>query len=170
VKAQWIVFGLAMGIAALVIASACSSGSGGKKTSTPSPLGRTTSTSGASQSQVAVTLVEYKVVPQVTSVPAGHVRFDAKNIGASTHELHVTKTDLQPNALPAKADGSVDEGADRLTMIGRVTDIASGTQKSLTANLQPGHYVLFCNIVQTTNGQTVGHYAKGMATDFTVTQ
>ena len=44
----------------------------------------------------------------------------------------------------------------------------AGDSAPLTVDLWPGHYVLICNIVQTTNGQTVSHYQKGMVTEFTV--
>ena len=43
-----------------------------------------------------------------------------------------------------------------------------GASMPLTVDLQPGHYVVICNIVQTTNGQTVSHYAKKMYTEFTI--
>ncbi len=129
-----------------------------------------TSKTPSAQSQVDVTLVEYRVAPKVTSVPAGSVTFNAKNIGTTQHTLVVVKTDAGPTALPTKADGSYDGTAAGATVIDQVQPIDPQGSGSLTVNLQPGHYVLICNVVQTTNGQTVSHYAQGMATDFTITQ
>ena len=177
-KQSWLAIGLLLAMAALMIgAVACGSS---KKTttnptSTKSSSKTPSATSGktpgaAAQSEVAVTLAEYQVKPVPTSVPAGSVTFKARNIGGTEHELHVIKTNLQPDALPKKADGSVDEEAAGVTMVDHVNNIAASSEKSLTVNLEPGKYVLICNVVQTTNGQTVSHYAKGMHIAFTVTQ
>jgi iron uptake system EfeUOB component EfeO/EfeM len=180
---RWLATGLVIAVAALMIgAMACSS-----KKSAPNPTSTKTSETAMAhetptaevtamagetpetQSEVAVTLVEYKVVPVPTSVPAGSVTFNIKNIGSAEHELHVIKTDLAPEALPTKADGSVDEEAAGVTMVDHVPNIAAGQATPLTVKLEPGAYVLICNLVQTTNGTTVSHYAEGMHVAFTIT-
>jgi len=176
-RKHWLAISLVIATAALMMgAVACSSS---KKSSNATPTtssaqtptaGAQTPTGGTAQSEVTVTLVEYKVVPDVTSVPAGSVTFNAKNIGGAEHALHVFKTDLAPEALPTKADGSVDEEAAGVEMIDHVTGIQPQQAKSLTVKLQPGNYVLICNVVQTANGQTTSHYAKGMHAAFTITQ
>jgi uncharacterized cupredoxin-like copper-binding protein len=184
-RKRWLATGLVIAVAALMMgAVACSSKkSTTNPTSTKSsptaiahetPTAEMTAMAGetpgsGTQSAVTVTLVEYKVVPVPTSVPAGSVTFNAKNMGGATHELHVIKTDLAPEALPTKADGSVDEEAAGVTMIDHVTDIAAGQAKPLTVKLEPGKYVLICNVVQTTNGTTISHYAQGMHVAFTIT-
>ena len=183
---RWLAFGLLIAMGALLMgAAACksSSSSGTKKTSTPvkTPSAAThTPSSGATpaatagspsaQSTVNVTLVEYRVVPLPTSVLAGTVTFNAKNIGTTQHTLVVVKTDAAPNALPAKADGSYDDTAAGASVIGQVQPIGPNGSDRLTVNLVAGHYVLICNIIQTTNGRTVSHYNSGMTTGFTVTQ
>jgi uncharacterized cupredoxin-like copper-binding protein len=184
-RKRWLAIGLVMATTALVGgAVACSS----KKSTTsptstksgPTAMAHETPTAevtamvgetpgSEAQSQVAVTLVEYKVVPVPTSAHAGSVTFNAKNIGSATHELHVIKTDLAPEALPTKADGSVDEEAAGVTMVDHVTDIAAGQAKPLTVTLEPGTYVLICNVVHTTNGTTISHYERGMRVAFTIT-
>lgn len=117
---------------------------------------------------LAATLVEYAIrLPNAPS-KAGDVTFNVKNIGATAHELVVLKTDLAPEALPTKEDGSANEDAAEVTNVGETGDMAAGDSEPLTVDLQPGHYVLICNIVQTTNGQTVSHYQKGMVTEFTL--
>ncbi len=183
-RSKWFAFSLVIAMGALLIgAAACKSSSSTKKTSTPvkttaaathTPSSGTTpaATAGSpsAQGEVAVTLVEYQVKPIPTSVPGGSVKFTARNIGTATHEFMVIKTGLAPTDLPKKADGSYDEAASGAEMIDHVKDIAPGTTGTLTLTLDPGKYVLICNVVQTTNGQTVSHYAQRMATAFTVTQ
>ena len=181
-KRNWMVMGAILMVAVVMIgAVACSSDNKKKTTTKPTATKSANATAvstkagetprgGNAQSQVAVTLAEYQVKPVPTSVPSGSVKFEAKNIGGTEHELHVIKTDLAPDALPTKADGSVDEEAAGVTMVDHADNIAAGSEKSLTADLTPGKYVLVCNIVQTVNNQTVSHYAKGMHIAFTVTQ
>lgn len=155
---------LVMATAALMLgAVACSSKT--KTTTTSNP----TTSSGNAQSQVAVTLVEYKVVPNVTSVPAGSVTFTAKNIGGTDHTLLVISTKLAEGALPTKADGSVDETSPDITVVGTTGTIPAQQAKALAVKLQPGTYVLICNVVQTANGTTTSHYAKAMHVAFTIT-
>jgi uncharacterized cupredoxin-like copper-binding protein len=82
----------------------------------------------------------------------------------------ILKTDLAADALPTKADGSAKEDGPGVTAVDEAESMAAGEQRSLTVALTPGQYLLICNIVQTTNGQTVTHYQRGMTVAFTVTQ
>src|SRR3954447_8438495 len=60
--------------------------------------------------KVSVTLRDVAMDVSANTAKAGKVTFDVKNIStASTHELVVLKTDLTPDKLPTKADGTVDE-------------------------------------------------------------
>jgi hypothetical protein len=156
-------------------AMACSSSNGGTTKTTPATNASKTKaaqtpTGGNAQSQVTVTLVEYQVKPVVPSVPAGQVKFSAQNIGSTDHELRVFKTDLDATALPTNDDGSVNEGGPGIALVEKIGAMKANSGDSVTGNLTPGNYVLVCNIVQTTNGQTVSHYNKGMAVKFTITQ
>jgi uncharacterized cupredoxin-like copper-binding protein len=118
---------------------------------------------------LSVTLQEFAILPAQTSVPAGTVTFEATNTGpAEEHEMVVLKTDLAPNALPTQADGSADEEGAGVQSIGEIAEFPAGQTESGTFDLQPGHYVLICNIVDTNNGQTVSHYHQGMWVEFTV--
>jgi uncharacterized cupredoxin-like copper-binding protein len=107
---------------------------------------------------VAVQLIEWKVVPDPATVPAGRVSFAIKNVGMAVHELLVASTDLKADALQVSGE-EVDET--RLTILGQVDDIALRATPTLEVDLDAGHYVLICNIE--------GHYAAGMHTDFEVT-
>jgi len=128
----------------------------------PAPSGTTS---------VSVGLQEFAIVPSVASVPAGTVKFVAKNSGPDDiHEMVVLRTDLDPAALPVDKDGKADEEADGITSIGETGDVAVGETKEASFDLAPGKYVLICNIVQTEpDGSIEAHYKVGMRTAFTVT-
>ena len=85
------------------------------------------------------------------------------------HELVVIKTDLAPDALPTKPDGSVDEEGNGIDIIGEIPEFPPGQTKATTQNVLAGRYVLICNVVEVNNGQTESHYQEGMRTAFTVT-
>jgi hypothetical protein len=119
--------------------------------------------------QVFVSLSEWRVEADPASVQAGKTTFRVKNDGGEVHELVVVKGD-RPEALPVK-QGAVDEGAlPAGAFIGEVEGFKSGGVCPGTFDLQPGKYVLFCNIVETQPyGRLESHYELGMRTAFTVT-
>jgi uncharacterized cupredoxin-like copper-binding protein len=118
---------------------------------------------------IGVTLREWEVAPEETSVDAGEVTFDIENVGDETHEFVVVRTDLDPAELPTAEDGSVDEEGEGIEPVDEVEDIPSGESGELTVDLDEGSYVLFCNIVEEEEGGEVeSHYQNGMRTAFTV--
>ena len=152
-------------VAALMLAAAACSSDDGE--STGGTAGATSATGAAST--VDVTLQEFGIVPSAASAPAGHVAFDVTNQGPKeTHEFVVIKTDLAPDALPTKADGSVNEEADGLQAVDEIEDIKVGDTPTLSVSLQPGSYVFICNIVDEQGGKTIAHYQQGMVAGFTV--
>jgi uncharacterized cupredoxin-like copper-binding protein len=73
----------------------------------------------------------------------------------------IFKTDLDPASLPLIADGTaVNEGGAGVTHITEKENIAKGATATLSATLQPGKYVLVCNLPT--------HYKLGMHAPFTV--
>jgi uncharacterized cupredoxin-like copper-binding protein len=156
---------------AIVAAGALLAACGGDETTGDgggTPTGGTAT--GAQESTVAVTLQEYAVIPETDSAPAGSVTFEATNEGPDDdHELVVIKTDLDPAALPTNDDGSVNEDGEGVEVIGEIEEFAPGETGSATFDLQPGAYVLICNVVQEEDDGTIeAHYAQGMRTAFTV--
>jgi len=165
----------------ILLAAACQSGN----TSAPAASAVATSDTAASvaasasaaspapsgSTSVSVGLQEFAIVPSVASVPAGTVKFVAKNTGPDdVHEMVVLRTDLDPAALPVDNDGKADEEGDGITSIGETGDVAVGATKDVAFDLAPGKYVLICNIVQTEpDGSKEAHYKVGMRTAFTVT-
>jgi uncharacterized cupredoxin-like copper-binding protein len=105
---------------------------------------------------IDVALTEYAIKPATDSATAGKVTFDVSNDGAVPHEFVVVKTDKQAAEL---LEGSE---ADETGNVGELDEKALGVKarKSLTLDLEPGHYALICNLP--------GHYQGGMHTDFTV--
>ena len=98
-----------------------------------------------------------------TSARAGTVTFKLSNQGATVHALTVLKTDLEPGELPTTNVGgvpAVDTKAQGIQVLGEKPNVPAGGSDSLTVNLQPGAYVLICNIPN--------HYALGMHAAFTV--
>lgn len=120
---------------------------------------------GGTDSTVKVTLSEFEVVADPDSVPEGDVTFDVDNNGEETHELVVVKTDFEAGDLPTKSNGSLDEGADGVDVIGETNEIDSGDSDSRVFKLDAGKYVLLCNLVE----DDESHFERGMRTAFEVT-
>lgn len=143
-------------VAAGSLVAACSSGSA-------------PSASAGGDQTVTATLKEWQISLSSANLKAGKVTFHIINNGDKEHEFVVRKTALKPDALPVNAAGEIKEDAPELAPAGEpseVANIASGSSdKTLTLTLQPGHYVIFCNL----NVTELLHYQKGMRTEFTVT-
>jgi hypothetical protein len=112
-------------------------------------------------------LTEYEIQVSDDEPAAGTVAVDAENQGAELHEIVVARTDLAADALPTAEDGTVDEaelgdGA----VLGEIEAFAGGRECAGAFDLEPGDYVLFCNVIDE-HGHA--HYAEGMATAITVT-
>jgi uncharacterized cupredoxin-like copper-binding protein len=119
---------------------------------------------------VAATLKEWQISLSSTNIKAGAITFNVTNNGDKEHEFVIRKTDLQSDKLPLNADGSgeVSEDAPELTEVGDPSELAeiksASTDRTITVTLQPGHYVVFCNL----HVEDLVHYQKGMHVDFTV--
>jgi uncharacterized cupredoxin-like copper-binding protein len=128
------------------------------------------SSSGPAAGPIAATEKEWQISLSSTNIKAGAITFNVSNNGDKEHEFIIRKTDLQSDKLPLNADGSgtVSEDAPELTVVGdpsELGEIKSGsTDRTITVTLQPGHYVIFCNLHVT----DLLHYQKGMHVDFTV--
>jgi uncharacterized cupredoxin-like copper-binding protein len=136
---------LAVAIALLAVAGAACS-SDGEASSSPSPAG------------IATTLSDFTIKPAETEAPAGSVTFDLTNDGPSDHTFFMVKTDLAEDALPV-ADHLVQ--VDQLDVVAEIDEFPEGTERSLSIDLEPGGYVMFCNLT--------GHYESDMHAAFAVT-
>lgn len=116
---------------------------------------------------VDVSLQEFAVGTDPTSIGAGEVTFTATNEGPNdTHEFVVFKTDLGVADLPTDENGVVDETGQGLELIGEIEDIVVGDTQEVTLDLSAGNYVFICNIWD--EDEQEAHYVEGMRTSFTV--
>jgi uncharacterized cupredoxin-like copper-binding protein len=100
-------------------------------------------------------------IPEVT-LPAGHYVFVDTNHGPSPHELVIWKTALSTNHLPLGANRKVNEDSPTLaSALDSGSSLDPGETRLLTATLEPGHYVIVCNLP--------GHFMAGMHVEITVT-
>jgi uncharacterized cupredoxin-like copper-binding protein len=110
---------------------------------------------------VQVLLDDFQVHRTTAAAPAGMVRFQLVNNGPSTHELIVVRTDRASAKLPLQRDGlTVDEEGPGVDHVDEAEGLDLADRRTLTLDLAPGHYVLFCNME--------GHYLGGMHAAFTV--
>jgi uncharacterized cupredoxin-like copper-binding protein len=126
-------------------------------TSTPPPT-LTPTASASLPSSVKVSLDEWSITPDATTLAAGKVSFDVTDTGKGEHEMGLYKTDKDPASLPV-SKGKVDETAIG-QKIGELEGFKSGDEKSGSFDLKPGTYILICNLTN--------HYNKGMVSQVQV--
>lgn len=108
---------------------------------------------------VSVSEREFAISLDSQQASAGRLTFQIHNDGLRDHNFIVFQTDLPDYQLPTTITGlTVEE--DKLDRAGEQNHIAPGADASLTLTLEPGHYVLICDVT--------GHYINGMHTELTV--
>jgi uncharacterized cupredoxin-like copper-binding protein len=112
----------------------------------------------ASGRHLKIGMGDYFFSPAAATASAGKLSLSTVNRGKLPHELVLAQTNLPAGKLPTLPDGSVNEEA--LKSPGEIPDVAVGATKSTNLDLQPGRYVVFCNLP--------GHYAAGQYADLTV--
>ncbi len=124
----------------------------------PTPTAGPTPTPAAGAQQVAVSLIEFEVKPDPTSLVDGATQFTVANDGSVLHNFRVIASDLPADQLPISS-GAVDEG--QVDVVASIADFDAGQTQTTAVNLPPGSYVLICNVP--------GHYSAGMHAAFEVT-
>jgi hypothetical protein len=135
VRRRFMVVGALAALA--IVGASCSSGPSGPSTT------------------VKATLAENSITLDRDSAPAGSVTFDVRNIGVEGHDLIVIRTPAAPDSLPVHGSTASEEGS-----VGSTEILPAGEKGSLTVDLDPGAYVLICNVSE--------HYRAGMYVGFTV--
>lgn len=100
-----------------------------------------------------------QIVLDRDTVKPGRVTFRADNLSKTlVHEVIVAR-DEGKKSLPydAKRDEVIEK---RVHPLGEIGDVPAGKSGTLTLDLKPGKYLLFCN--------EAGHYKAGMVTTLTV--
>jgi hypothetical protein len=120
--------------------------------------------------KLGVDLDEWSITIDKTSVPEGPIEFTIKNNGSLEHEVVIVRTDLEPDALPTKDDGSVDLDAPDVHEERSIEEIGDGDETGRTFSLDPGNYVLIDNKVEEVDGEETAYYGEGMYAGFTVTE
>ncbi len=109
----------------------------------------------ADAATVSATLRDGAIELSRSRVPAGPVSLQVENQGTMIHEIEVfvgEGTDLPVSNNVADTSG--------MELIDEVEDIAPGLTPTLDLDLDPGNYVIICNLP--------GHYQMGMVTELTV--
>jgi caa(3)-type oxidase subunit IV len=109
---------------------------------------------------VDVEEISFRIHVSKDTVPAGPVTFHIVN-GADDmlHEFIIVKTDLESTNLPLDPVTSrVNE--DAIEIVTAQDNIEPAHSRDLNVVLDPGHYVLICNLP--------GHYLQGMMVNFNV--
>lgn len=109
---------------------------------------------------VHATESEYGIALDATSVPHGHVEFVVHNTGQMTHELVAFKSDLGEGDFPMTGNRVNEDGAGITHLDPEAENVAPGHSKTITLDLQPGRYVIICNLP--------AHYGMGMHQVITV--
>ena len=114
---------------------------------------------GDAATTIDVSLTEFAVGLSANTAAAGTVTFNLSSDGAMAHNFRVVKTDLDPDALAVDEDTFMVNEAD-VDVVASSANLDVGDTEELTVDLEPGSYVLICNIPT--------HYDAGMTTAFTV--
>ena len=94
-------------------------------------------------------------------LPAGNVVVVDTNRGSIPHELVMFKTEKGATKLPLRKDGSVDEESSAIEdVLDSGSALAPGETRILSASLDPGSYVIVCNLP--------AHFGLGMNSPITV--
>lgn len=171
-------------LAVLALVAGCSKDDGGSVRESGSSSGSSSGSGAASGSgsaaadctdeatgdaTVEAKVGEWFITPDPTSVPAGSVVIRGENTGTMAHEILVVKAASRSD-LPLKEDGSLDESKlPEGAVIGEVEGIPAGKTCSAAFDLEPGSYLLLCNIVEEMDGMTEVHLKQGMIAPLTVT-
>ena len=101
---------------------------------------------------IAISERDFKITAP-TRHAAGRVQLLVTNRGPDMHELIVVRQGRGP--LPLRADGlTVDEDAVKPETAGTLEPGEPGARRRLDLRLEPGRYILLCNMA--------GHYLGGM--------
>lgn len=109
----------------------------------------------AAGSQLVAEMRDHSFELSTSSVRAGKVSIGVRNRGGTAHDLVVLRSDRPADGLEVAGLRAVEEGR-----IGAIDQIAPGRSRKLELDLEPGRYLLICNVPT--------HYQLGMRAVLTV--
>lgn len=109
---------------------------------------------------VRVTLEDFDIRLSRAEADPGNTAFDVINDGPSLHEFILLQTDVPPGLLPTDRRADVDLEDPEVLVVTRVPPLESDETTSVEEPLEPGEYVVICNLP--------GHYGQGMFASLTV--
>ena len=116
-------------------------------------------------SELKLVVKEWAIEADRASVQSGTVRFVVQNTGHDLHEVVILRSDLTVEQLPKDEQGGVLEEAEGVEFIGEIEDVLPGDSLAADFQLEPGRYVLVCNIAETEeDGHIEHHFVEGMVT------
>ncbi|MGH9184905.1 MAG: hypothetical protein ACRD0U_03645, partial [Acidimicrobiales bacterium] len=123
--------------------------------------------SGSPAATVEIALDEFSISVD-GEVPVGVVTFEAVNEGEEDHEVVIAQSDTAD--LPTDDDGAADESQlPAGALLGEIEAFPAGESHACDFELEPGSYVLFCNVVEEEEGGEIeAHFSEGMVTTIEV--
>ncbi len=148
----------------LIVVACSSNTTSAAKPISDAALGVTTSTQSTGAGQVVNLSMSEWAIDGPKSIKAGSTTFNVTNKGTLKHELVLARGDSY-KALPQEANGHIlEDSIAESDKPGEAGEVLVGETKSVTLDLKPGKYVLFCNLVV----GSLGHAAKGQILEVTV--
>ena len=117
---------------------------------------------GMGMAMTDMTMALMGLTADLTTIPAGKVTFEVTNASKDiVHEMVLTPMVEGQTGLPYVVDDyKVDE--DAAGHLGEVAELDPGKSGSLTVDMVPGSYIIYCNVP--------GHFVNGMWAVITVTE
>lgn len=125
---------------------------------TAAPVDTTTTTGEAVGGAVGVSLAEFTIALD-GEIVAGANSFSITNDGEFPHEFGIARGASYED-FPTTDNGAIDEAALGADVLGKTATLDPGTSAEIEFTLEPGDYVLFCNVnfgpnSHAANGQTM---------------
>ncbi len=157
----------------LALISACGSSDDAASDTTAAAVATTDAATTTSSTElvnadpVLVDLADFKIIIDTTTFKAGVINFHISNLGDVPHEFGIARGNSYEE-LPQLANGSIDEDTLGDDLLGKtpIVDKVLSPTRDITFTLEPGNYVLFCNLVI----GPVSHAARGHVLSVTVVE
>jgi uncharacterized cupredoxin-like copper-binding protein len=127
------------------------------------PGGPTSTTGPTTELSAVLTNTPFSITLSQDTAPAGRQVIAVSNEGSVGHNFWIIDTDLSADDLPVTNNVVDTEALDVVVNSGIATDgedIQPGGQIEVQASLDPGTYVIICNVPD--------HYTAGMQAELTV--